>query len=374
MRILPLFTGLMMTTLPLAALAGVVEVPVDEGAYRVTLALTGAPGGSDVTVQAESRRAVLGHLRVPEGEQVEKTFTVWRLSDRFEDGSTIRLTEREIGIGTYDGNLRLEINGTRPMLESLRIEPAGDDVTTVFLAGDSTVTDQPNEPWSSWGAMLPMYFDERVAVANFASSGRALRSFRAERRFEKLLSLLKEGDYVFIQFGHNDQKEEGEGIGAFESYTDDLQDYIEQIRAKGGRPVLVTSMVRRRFDSEGRWFETLGDYPEAVRQVAAGNDVPLIDLHAMSRQIVEALGVEESKRMFVHYPANTFPGQDEALRDDSHFNTYGGDLLARAVIVGISEHLPELAGHLRDRETSIDPRHPESFGDWDWPETPACRE
>lgn len=339
-----------------------------EHAYHVTVRLVGARGGSNVTIKAESRRSMLGHVQVPEGEIVEKTFAVWPLTPRLPVGE-IRLTDREIGILGYDDKLTLEFNGTRPAVASVTIAPA-EDVTNVFLAGDSTVTDQPNEPWSAWGAMLPMYFDEHVAVANLASSGRALRSFRAEGRLDKILSLMQPGDYVFIQFGHNDQKEKGEGIGPFQSYTRDLEQYVEAIRAKGGKPALVTSMVRRRFDEDGKWYDTLGDYPEAVRRVAADKEVPLIDLFNMSRQIVEALGVEKSKDMFVHYPANTFPGQGEALKDDTHFNAYGGDLLARAVIRGMKQAVPDLAKHLRDPETGIDPQHPEAIDSFNWPASP----
>lgn len=348
--------------------AQTVSLPVAEGPYRVTVTLDGGVDGSEVTIVGEARRALLGKVQIAPGEQVDYAFTVWRLSDKFADGSTLRLHPREVGIATYDDVLSLDVLGSAARVESIDIEPAPQDITTIFLAGDSTVTDQPGVPWSAWGAMLPMYFDENVAVANFAASGRALRSFRAERRFEKILNLLKPGDYVFIQFGHNDQKEQGDGISAFESYTDDLIDYVEKVRAAGGQPVLLTSMVRRRFDGDGKWYDTLGDYPEAVRRVAEKQNVPLIDLFESSKQIVEALGVEPSKRMFMHYAANSFSGQIEAIKDDTHFNTYGGDLLARAVINQMKEAVPELAAHLRDPETGIDVSNPESFDHWHWPE------
>ena len=353
-----------------------VSLPVPEGAYRVTLALRGAAGGSDVNVTGESRRALLQHVRVPEGEAATATFNVWRIGTGLPDGGHIRLhAEREVGTATYDDLLTLRVFGERPLLDGLTIEPAGEGVVNVFLAGDSTVTDQTGVPWSSWGAMLPGYFDETVAVANLASSGRALRSFRAERRFGKILSLLRPGDYVFIQFGHNDQKERGEGIGPFESYTDDLIAYVEAVRAAGGRPVLVTPPVRRRFDREGQWYDTLGDYPVAVRRVAADREVPLIDLFEQSRQIVEALGEESSKNLYVHFPAGTFADQPEAWKDDTHFRTYGGDLLARAVIEEMKSAVPDLAARLRDPSTGVDSTQPDPLSAWDWPEpgTPASR-
>ena len=373
MSFLSLLTAALITASPSASVdeSGVLQLamPLEEGPYRVTLEVADGSGDSDITVTGESRRALLGPTAVAAGERATLSFNVWRLSPEFEDGSVMALhAEREVGIGTYDDQLTLTVFGGSSRVASVKVEPAS-NVTTIFLAGDSTVTDQPGVPWSAWGAMLPRYFDESVAIANLASSGRALRSFRAERRLDKLLSLLKEGDYVMIQFGHNDQKESGEGIGAFESYTRDLEQYVDVIRARGGRPILVTSMVRRRF-RDGEWFDTLGDYPEAVRRVAAAKDVPLIDLHATSRTIVESLGEADSKHIYVHYPAGTFPGQDEAIRDDTHFNTYGADLLARAVVNGLKEAVPELADHLRDADAGIDPERPEPFADWQWPELP----
>ena len=337
-----------------------------EGVYHVTLELDGGDEGSVAVVTAESRRSMLQPIRLEKGERRQERFAVWLLTPTLENGS-IKLADRERGIRQYDDQLTLDIVGTHPAVASLKIEPAS-DVRTIFLAGDSTVTDQPGVPWSSWGAMLPSYFDETVAVANLASSGQALRSFRADGRLEKILSLLQPDDYVLIQFGHNDQKEKGEGIGAFESYSDDLRQYVDDVRERGGKPILVTSVVRRRFDGDGKWYDTLGDFPEAVRRVAKEKDVPLVDLHAMSRRIVEALGEEDSKAAYVHFAAGTFAGQGEALSDDSHFSTYGGDVLARAVVEGLKDVAPDLAEHLREDVDGIDLDAPPPPSDWTWPE------
>jgi lysophospholipase L1-like esterase len=143
---------------------------------------------------------------------------------------------------------------------------------TVYLMGDSTVTDQPGEPWAAWGQMLPRFFTNRVAVANYAESGETLRSSAGAGRLDKVVSVLRPGDYVFLQFGHNDQKEKGEGVGAFTTYKTELKRYVSEIRRKGAIPVLVTSMNRRRFDESGKIVATLGDYPEAVRQAANGSE------------------------------------------------------------------------------------------------------
>ena len=139
--------------------------------------------------------------------------------------------------------------------------------------------------------MIPAFLiPSKVVVANYAESGEALNSFVSARRLEKVLSLMKTGDYLFVEFGHNDMKQKGEGIGAFTSYKKSLQFFISEIRKKGGIPVLVTSMHRRSFDSTGHIINTLLDYPEAVRQTAKEENVALIDLNAMSKTLYEAWG------------------------------------------------------------------------------------
>ena len=325
------------------------SVRVPEGNYRVTVALSGMDGGSTTTVKAESRRLMVLPVSVAAGERATRSFTVNVRSPRLPEGREVTLKDTERSTATWDDKLTLEFNGERPAVASLQIEPAPDAVT-VFLAGDSTVVDSGREPWSGWGQMLPRFFSEDIAVANHAESGRSLRSFRSEGRLEKVLSTIKPGDYLFIQFGHNDMKEKGEGVGPFTSYAEDLKSYIAAARERGATPVLVTAMHRRRFDDHGKVQNTLGDYPEAVRRVATAEKVPLIDLHAMSGTLYEALGPEASARAFVHYPANTFPGQAEPLKDNSHHNPYGAYQLARCVVEGIRH--PRLASRELPRRRS----------------------
>ena len=219
------------------------------------------------------------------------------------------------------------------------------------------MTDQARPPWSAWGAVLPMYFDETIAVANLACSGRSLRSFRAEQRLRKLFALLQPGDYVFIQFGHNDQKEKGEGIGAFTSYTDDLNDYIDQIRDHGGQVVLVTPVVRRRLDKQGRFFDTLGDYPEAMRRVSAARDVPLIDLHRLSRQLIESLGPSAPRTSISMFPPEATRiriGRSTMTRTSA---STGAELIAQLVVNAIREELPDLAKHIDRRVLDVVAMH-----------------
>ncbi len=181
--------------------------------------------------------------------------------------------------------------------------------------------------------------------------------------------MIKPDDYLFIQFGHNDQKDKSAGSGPFTTYKENLKFYVAQARAKGAIPVIITPMERRRWDGD-KPLQTLSDFAEAARQAAKENNVPLIDLHAMSLQFYGAIGPEKSLKAFVHYPANTFPGQTVALKDDTHFNAYGGYELARCVVEGIKAQVPELAKLLVADVTDFDPSKPDAFDDVKIPASP----
>lgn len=310
---------------------------VPEGNHRVTVQLAGA---APVTVWAGSRQLVLERA----GPSTH-TFTVNVRTPALPDGTAVHLNERERALRRWDGRLWLEFAGGCSAVRWIDIEPAPAG-PTLYLAGDSTVADQPEAPWCGWGQMLPRFVAPQVAVANHAESGLSARTFLAHRRFDKILAALRAGDAVLFQFGHNDQKETGAGEGAFLGYTERLREMVAAVRARGATPVLVTPVYRRRFDTEGRLDDTLGHFPIAVRRLAAAADVPLVDLHALSARLFQALGPEGSKRAFVHYAAGTFPGQERELRDDSHFSSYGGYLLARCVVEGLRGAAPELAARI----------------------------
>lgn len=183
---------------------------------------------------------------------------------------------------------------------------------------------------------------------------------------------MRAGDYVLMQFAHNDQKEKGEGIGPYESYAEALTKMGRDIRAAGAHPVFVTSMYRRRFSGE-EMYDTLGDYPVAMREAAQREEIPLLDLHAGSRVIFEALGAEGSKDAFLHFPAYTFPGQGEPLRDDTHFSTYGGNLLARYVVELVRAEVPELAAFVVEDLSAFDPASPPPFSAWKLSVSPSWK-
>ncbi|PQO30744.1 rhamnogalacturonan acetylesterase [Blastopirellula marina] len=323
------------------------SVRLPEGNYRVRVVLGDSYSASSNTVKVESRRLMLEHVETRPGEFAIDHFTVNLRSAVLPDGSWVRLKPREKDKFHWDDKLTIEFNGSRPSVCGLEIHPTR-KVTTIFLLGDSTVTDQSNEPWNSWGQMVPRFFDTEIAVANFAESGESLLSSLGELRVEKVLSSLRPNDYVFIQFGHNDQKIQGED--ALANYKANLAWLVDEIRQRQANPVLVTSMERK----GGQKKATLGMYPQTVREVAADKDVALIDLNAMSVQLYRGLGDD----------------LDKAFQDGSHHNSYGSYEIARCVIHGIQEQLPELARHLRSNLPTFNPAEPDPFPAWNIPPSP----
>ncbi len=232
------------------------------------------------------------------------------------------------------------------------------------------MVDQNREPWASWGQMIPRWFGDRVAISNHAESGLTAGSFLASNRLEKILTMMKKGDYVFCEFGHNDQKERSAGAGAWYNFTFNLKKYIDMVRAKGGHVVFVTPTQRRRFEN-GKIVETHGDYPDAMRMVARKEHVPLIELHDMTRTFFEALGEEDSKRALVHYPANTYPGQTEALADNTHFNQYGAYEISKMIVMGMKQLGLPMVGGLRADWVDYDPARPDDWKTFKWYDSPV---
>ena len=249
------------------------SVAVPEGNYEVKLILGDKLGESTTTVKAESRRLMVEALKTAPGAYATPTFLVNVRTPGIASGVSVKLKAREVGVLHWDDKLTLEFNDAHPCVCGIEIRKV-EDAVTVYLAGDSTVTDQPREPWNSWGQMLPRFFGPGVAVANHAESGETLRSFVGERRLDKILSTIKPGDYLFVQFGHNDQKDRGAGVGAFTTYKDSLKRFVVEARNRKAFPVLVTPVARRAFGPDGLVINNLGDYPEAVRQVANEEAVP----------------------------------------------------------------------------------------------------
>ena len=223
------------------------SVAVPDGNYKVTVTLGARRRAARTVVRAESRRLFVEEVATKKGKYATRTFIVNKRSPRIDDRTVVKIKEREKDYLNWDDSLTLEFNGAAPAVRSISIEP---DTTalTVFLCGNSTVVDQNNEPWASWGQMIPRWFDERVAISNHAESGLTARTFLASNRLDKILSMMKAGDYVFCEFGHNDEKEHRPGDGAWYHYVYNLKIFIDRVRERGGHIVLLTPTTRRRFD------------------------------------------------------------------------------------------------------------------------------
>ncbi len=345
-------------------------VDLPEGHYHVLITLGGSAEGSSTTLKAESRRLLFENVKTASGETVRKMVVVDVRYPQMKNQEGIKLKEREVNYLNWDHKLTLEFNGERPCVAAIEIQKA-DELPTIFLAGNSTVTDQENEPWASWGQMFPNFLKPEVVVANYAESGETLLAFKRENRLRKILSQMKTGDYLFMEFAHNDQKPGGNHLDAMTTYKDELRYYIAEARKKGGKPVLVTSTNRRRFDENGKIINMLEEFPEAMRQLAKEENIPLIDLNAMSKTLYETLGVENSKKAFVHYPANSYPGQDKPLADDTHFNPYGAYELAKCVTQAALQTIPDLAKYVRDDWKIFDPATPDPVDRFRWYDSPA---
>ena len=341
-----------------------VELP--ERNYKVKVVLGDMEKPTSTTIKAESRRLMAMEHETSAGQIDTLDLLINVRTPIIDSVNSIKLKVREIGYVNWDSNLTLEFAGECPSVKSIIIDEA-DDVPVIFLAGNSTVVDQENEPWASWGQMFTYYLKPEVAVANFAESGETLRSFIGENRFAKIASLIKPGDYLFMEFAHNDQKPGSSYVEPYTTYIDELMKFIDLARNSGATPVLVTSTNRRKFNEDGKIVNTLEEYPDAMRKLADDEDILLIDLNAMSKDLYEALGVEGSKKAFVHYAANTFPWQREALADNTHFSTYGAWQLAKCVVQEILDSNAELGDFIKEGFGSYDPTQPDSFKSWEWP-------
>lgn len=314
------------------------SVSLPDGNYTVRLVLGSKKKAGCTTIRTEARRLMLENVVTKKGERKEFAFTV-----RVNDGrvSATDDTKVEVRGGTmaldWDGKLTFEFNGSVPAVESLSITPAADEVPTLWLCGNSTVVDQEFEPWASWGQMVTRWFDERVCIANYAASGWSVATLIRSKRYQKMLPLIRPNDVVFVEFGHNDQKQKGPGQGAYYHFATGLKQIIDEVRQRGADVVFVTPTQRRSFDENGRIQETHGDYPDAMRWVAQREAVPVIEIHEMTRTFFETLGVEGSKAALVHYPEGTFPGQTAPLADNTHFNDYGAYEVARMLLTGLAD-------------------------------------
>ncbi|MFH8448619.1 rhamnogalacturonan acetylesterase [Streptomyces fungicidicus] len=281
------------------------------GTYDVRVTL-GGDLASSTAIGGETRRALLPETAAPAGGRIVRGFTV-----------NVRTPEGEpLGAQGTPG-LDLTLGGTAPALAGIRVTPAR-HARQILLVGDSTVCDQPGDPYSGWGQQLPQYLREGLSVANYADSGESTVSYLGNPLlWEAVRPLIRRGDLVLIQLAHNDKTTDGP------AYRANLEALVAGVRERGGEPVLVTPVVRRWFNTDGTLdndtallVNGLGvDHPAVIRSVAADRDVPLIDLTARTRELVESLGVEGSKALYLY----------NEKRDNTHTSVHGATVYAGLV-------------------------------------------
>lgn len=355
------------------------SVKVSDGNYRVTVRLGNKKRDGETTVRAESRRMMVEKCVTKKGKFQEFSFIINKrnvdipsfkgIDGKDTQPAVVHIKSGEKGSLTWDDKLTLEFNGAAPCVESIKIVP-DTTATTVFLCGNSTVVDQGKEPWASWGQMFPRWFTG-ISIANYAESGLTATSFMAQNRLQKILSLIKEGDYVICEFGHNDEKEKGPGTGAWYHYTVALKKFVDMVRAKKGYIIFCTPTQRRFFDADGKIKNTHGDFPEAMKAVAEREKVPLIDLNSDTKILFETMGVEDSKHLLVHYPMGTFPWQEKKFSDNTHFNPFGAYEVSKLVVMGLKRLNSPLVKNISSDWVDFSPSQPDNWQTFYWPLSPV---
>jgi len=221
----------------------------------------------------------------------------------------------------------------------------------IYLIGDSTVCDQPIDryPVTGWGTPFANYFDGSVKVDNRAKGGRSTRTFLQENRWQPIVDSLMPGDYVIMQFGHNDEAKEPQYAARYTpvpDYKKNLTKFITETRAKKAFPILVTPVSRRRFDKDGKALETHKEYTAAVFEVGAQEKVPVIDLDKMSRDLYQQFGANDSRLLFMELDSAEHPIYPMGRHDDTHFNDYGARMIAELVLNDIKTKDLPLAAHI----------------------------
>lgn len=234
------------------------------------------------------------------------------------------------------------------------------NATTIHMIGDSTMANKPLIPAYSergWGQMFSMYFLPSAKVINYAQGGRSTKSFIAEGRWETVRDALKPGDFVIIQFGHNDQKtnDVNRGTMPFGDFSTNLVRFVQEVRGRKSMPILCTPVARRKFDAAGKLLDTHGDYADAVRRVAKAERVQLLELGHATENLLQKLGPENSKRLFDWVTAGEYGPNSAALEDDTHFNAYGASRVCDLAVAEIEAKIPELAPHLNRSPKSKQP-------------------
>jgi lysophospholipase L1-like esterase len=311
------------------------SVKVPEGNWLVKATVGDARGTSMTSIKIETRRLMVERLATRTGEFADVVFTANTHNAQMTPpvprnapgGAQVRLTALDANVLNWDDKLTIEFLDERPSVCALEIASAP-DLPTIFLAGDSTVTDQPREPSASWGQMITAFFKPTVVVANYANSGQTMKSFVTDLRFDKMLSQMKAGDYLLMQFGHNDEKKNWPQtyVEPFKTHDAWMRVFLAEARLRGVTPVLISPMERR----NGVDGNTHGDFPASVAATARAERVAFIDLWAKSKTLYAAMG----------------PDVAEAFGDATHHRNYGAYELAKIVVQGLKDARLPIAEHI----------------------------
>lgn len=322
------------------------SVKVPEGNYRITVTLGDGQGESHTTIRTEAGHLMAADVATEAGKFVRRTFianvrrpTLPPPPMNAPGGSIVHMfLAGEDQAICWDDRLMIEFNGSRPCVDAIEISPA-DDVPTLFTAGDSTVGDPRRGPGGNWPTQMCQFFKPEIAVCNSAEGGETSKSFVTGQRMDKVLSQMKKGDFLLVQFAHNDQKQQWP-----QTYTEPQTTYkaylrvmLAETRRRGATMVLVTPMERR---DNG---DSVGPYARAMRELAEEEKIPLVDQWAMSKELWSALGTNVNS----------------AFGDQTHLNGYGGYLLSKVVVTGIKRSVPELAKYVVEDFKEIDTGHPD---------------
>jgi lysophospholipase L1-like esterase len=304
---------------------------VAPGNYTVTAWIGDRDTAGDTSMSVEARRRVLPTVSTAAGTIAQHTFTI---NVRHPEGQPTGQG------GTGNPGLNITFAGSAPKLSGLTVQAATSPLA-VYLAGDSTTCDQQVAPWTGWGQLLPTKVSAGAVVANYGDSGESSGSFlRNSALFPTMKALIKRNDLVLIQFGHNDKSTSAS------DFRGNLTSMINQVRERGGEPVLVTPPVRRQFNGTRLTPTALHvngvgvDLPAEMRRLGSTLGVPVIDLTAKSKALVESMGPTESARLFLRQA-------EDGYKDDTHFSEYGAARMADLVVEGVRERNLSLVSYLR---------------------------
>jgi DNA sulfur modification protein DndE len=230
------------------------------------------------------------------------------------------------------------------------VSHVADGHLTIYMIGDSTMANKPTDdnPERGWGQLLPEFFTSSVVIDNHAKNGRSTRSFLAESLWQPVVNKLKEGDYVIIQFGHNDQsKEKVDRYTPPEDFKKNLVKFVTETREKKALPILCTPIMRRRFYDSGKFYDTHGVYPDLVREVAADLHVPLLEMHRKSEKLIVDAGEEGSKKIFLWVEQGKYKSLPDGKQDNTHFSQYGATQMAALAVEGMKELNLDLVRYLK---------------------------